>query len=284
MERANKIINQNNQALEKRFQAGKHILLDAIDNLHQKVLRRPSIYGGLAKDYQRGQVEIHTHLTMVFLREGSITNDFCLAFKWPSNLDIEAINFNIVVWRQFDILRIATKVKPSMRIGKIKCPMLVDIRQLIQHPQRLNSVVWPTVARLQSIDFCLCSWFNKTNRGLSSQSVFDGIIKDREFGISQNLRRDRLPTGCLDKQTIDKMIERRTQAIKTVTNQNRQFDGGPLSELEFNNVLTRMRVQFLDHSIRVSGGNFSSNGTSPRIALPPTDLRLQRIEVMLRAI
>src|SRR5260370_32045584 len=140
------------QSKQLATQGRKHILLDALEDVGKFIDNNPSLYGRLAKHYKWKHLEIHVHLTTFFSRKRSISND-CLVFRWPTREDIEALNLNTIAWRKSDIsFTESSDSERPMPVYQMKCPMLIDVCQLIQCPKRLNSVVWPTIVRLQPVD------------------------------------------------------------------------------------------------------------------------------------
>ncbi len=269
---------------DKGSEATKDLLLNAVRDLAKKIDNNLSLYGKLAKDYKREHLEIHLHIKILDKSVATVSDYLCLVFKWPADCDIERNKFDVISRGQRKTLFSTAQPQTLHSKRKMQHPMLVDIRQFLQCPERFNGTIWPAVIRLQRINDCLRGWRDAPDFVFTLAQIFGAVDKNREFRTRDNINRDTASRMVCRDQGIGKMIERGSEIVKTVSDQNGQLNWKRSMKFDLDDVLSRIRVEFLDDTVRIAGTWTVKNHGLVSIPVPTRDLRLQGLQVLLRSI
>jgi hypothetical protein len=171
---------------------------------------------------------LHIHFFAGIYRTSRKGNYFCLTFQ-------KALTNNDIVGNEVASENAAETVQGS---GEQQA-MLVDVRQLIEHPERVAGVILPSMVRLTALNDCLCAWINPSKNPINLRGVISSIPEDRELRILRDLVGEwNAQVGIMiDGEGIRHMVEGTTQIVENISDQHgkridwNSLDNGVLDEI-----------------------------------------------------
>ena len=148
--------------------------------------------------------------------------------------------------------------------------MLVNIRKLVKHPEGIDSIVLPSLVRLQPLDDCLGVWVDAPDFTLPLPGLHGPVSENREL----RSRSDRIGQGVSgvgDSKFVGEIVEGGSEVVQTIADEEAKPNRWLAEDFNPDELLACLRVEFVDNAVRVS--------------FPPSSVfRLQALQVLERPI
>jgi len=202
-----------------------------------------SARGSVAEDYLKRRVDLHFHAAGTIQRDTLIAGNYCLSLRKrecaaPSKRHLT---------RAVRHLRTSTDCREE---GDEQSPMLVDVIQLVEKPERMRRRI-SSVVRLQSLDDCLRTWgkISYATRALLLETckVFeDWECSDYRFRVRQR------SLHVFDGKRMNQVIQRRPEIVETISNKGKNNRWRRSAHLSVDDIISTFRVEFVGDEIRTT--------------------------------
>lgn len=202
----------------------------------------PGPWKSVAQRYIDGDLaEIHVHIRV----GGTVLSEYCAVFERAEHPEGEAID-------GFDSYVLRSHARHDGH-EQSEMTMLVDIRELVQYPERMRGRVLPVSVRLQALDQCSRSSGNATEPSLTSDGIFELFSGrcDGKHQVGLDSRHE-MPPGVMPSEITNEVVERGTQVLDHVSEQQREPDGGLAFRDDYELLRVCLHVYFLRDSIRLA--------------------------------
>ena len=196
--------------IEEPFQVPDSSKPDETDNVPQSRYYDGTVGGTVRERYMQSELSVHTHVRIQRRGEPE-PRDLCAVFKRAEE--------NLVAELAGDASRQAVCRIGKDRTSEMKHLMLVDVRQLLENPERMSFDVLASVVRLQSLDDCLSVWLDAPNllQAAATGRLAAGNTRVNarvtEYG---ELRSRKAVSSVADTELPSEVIERRPDVMHTL--------------------------------------------------------------------
>jgi hypothetical protein len=208
----------------------------------QQDLNNPFLCRNVADRYYQGGVEIHFHAAGVFRTDASMAGEFCLVLTKPS---ISSICKEL--HPAFGRVMNARTNKRSQT--NEQSPMFVDVVQRFKMPQKVRRRI-RSIARLQTLDDCLCITTEKLNFPHAARFKASGIAENGERCLNRFRIRQQTPVG--HRQRICQMVKARPEILETVSGKLQDRRWRKSAQLTVDDILSCVAIDFIGNSIRAT--------------------------------
>lgn len=219
--------------------------------------------GRWLEGYAEGRRALHAHLRVRTARSG-VSGDYCALFNRTP------IDFNVRGAHGYREPKGNALRHQERQMGQ---PMLVNVRKLIENPEGVHGgEAIPSLVRLQVLNDCLRSFGNVLDSVWSGAAVEPIRMseKDRELYSPYHGVGHGAPLVSFG-QFIDEIVEASSEVVEAVPSYERKCGGRLPNVVDFNELLSALKVELGTNTIRVFFD-------------PSSDFSLQAIQVVTRSI
>jgi hypothetical protein len=232
------------QRREERREGREHVVHDVVSDTRENVKHlRPLSYRSRER-YATFEVELHVHFSAWLVGSRTETEQFCAVYH-RSRLPLPP---------KLEMGRTAESKASECEKGQMGDAVLVGVGKFIENPEFVaGRVVWPSLVRLQPLDFCLRALGNVPYHPLLAREslLAGGLLSNRELYPSRNIVRQRT-TVLGDGERVDKAIKSRPEVVQAIPDDKTELNRGFSEGINPDAVLASLRVEFVDDAVRVS--------------------------------
>lgn len=213
---------------------------DVVPQFHQ-LAEHPFVFHdwqAATEAYAEKRAEVHIHFRVGYASGTVIQGDYCAVFdRAISPLDVMRANdaeTGGMVGASY-----------GLKQDKMGQSMLVNVRKLVQSPERVGFVFLPSLMRLQALDDCLCTWVDAPDFPFALPRIHNLVPEDWKLRTLSQLGGRRIAVAS-DNKFIDEVVKGRPKVMQAVAKNEGEIDGRRLNVLNSEDILAHLRIEFMD--------------------------------------